>query len=69
MATQAPAARGEDREEALPVDDHGADVRRARVGESGRFELVEVQPAGGRPRSYEDYVRGHGEIEVAGTAT
>jgi methionyl-tRNA formyltransferase len=35
-------------------------VRRARVGEDGSLELLEVQPPGGRPMSYEDYVRGHG---------
>ncbi len=38
-------------------------VRRARVGRSGLLELVEVQPAGGRPMSYEDYLRGHGAVD------
>jgi methionyl-tRNA formyltransferase len=36
-------------------------VRRARVGADGGLELLEVQPPGGRPMSYEDYRRGHGE--------
>jgi len=30
------------------------------VGEDGSFEPLEVQPAGGRPMPYADYVRGHG---------
>jgi methionyl-tRNA formyltransferase len=35
-------------------------VRRARVSDDGeRLELVEVQPPGGRPMAYDDYVRGH----------
>jgi len=34
-------------------------VRRARVGEDGSLELLEVQPPGGRPMSYADYLRGH----------
>jgi methionyl-tRNA formyltransferase len=34
-------------------------VRRARIGDDGRLELLEVQPPGGRPMAYEDYVRGH----------
>ena len=34
-------------------------VRAARVGEDGALELLEVQPAGGHPMSYADYVRGH----------
>ena len=33
-------------------------VQRARVAEGGALELVEVQPPGGRPMAYEDYVRG-----------
>jgi methionyl-tRNA formyltransferase len=37
-------------------------VRAARVGPDGRLELVEVQPAGGRPMPYADYVRGHGPV-------
>jgi methionyl-tRNA formyltransferase len=35
-------------------------VRAARVGEDGRFEPLEVLPAGGRPMAYADYLRGHG---------
>ena len=31
----------------------------ARVGDDGRLELLEVQPPGGRPMAYADYVRGH----------
>ena len=34
-------------------------VRAARVGPDGRLELLEVQPPGGRPMPYADYVRGH----------
>jgi methionyl-tRNA formyltransferase len=34
-------------------------VRRARVGEDGTLELLEVQPPGGRPMPYADYLRGH----------
>ena len=34
-------------------------VRRARVGDDGALELLEVQPPGGRPMAYADYVRGH----------
>jgi methionyl-tRNA formyltransferase len=35
-------------------------VHRARVADDdGSLELLEVQPPGGRPMSYEDYVRGH----------
>jgi methionyl-tRNA formyltransferase len=34
-------------------------VRRARVGDDGTLELVEVQPAGGRAMAYADYLRGH----------
>jgi methionyl-tRNA formyltransferase len=33
-------------------------VRRARVGDDGSLELIEVQPAGGRPMAYADYLRG-----------
>ena len=36
-------------------------VHRARVGDDGALELLEVQPPGGRPMPYADYVRGHGE--------
>jgi methionyl-tRNA formyltransferase len=34
-------------------------VRRARIAEDGSLELREVQPPGGRPMPYADYVRGH----------
>jgi len=34
-------------------------VRRAAVGEDGSPELLEVQPPGGRPMTYADYLRGH----------
>jgi methionyl-tRNA formyltransferase len=34
-------------------------VHRARVGEDGSLELLEVQPPGGRPMPYADYLRGH----------
>jgi methionyl-tRNA formyltransferase len=33
-------------------------VHRARVGEDGSLELLEVQPPGGRPMAYPDYLRG-----------
>jgi methionyl-tRNA formyltransferase len=43
----------------LPLDDGSfLGVRRARVGEDGSLELVEVQPPGGRPMAYADYLRG-----------
>jgi methionyl-tRNA formyltransferase len=34
-------------------------VHRARVNEDGELELLEVQPPGGRPMAYADYLRGH----------
>jgi methionyl-tRNA formyltransferase len=34
-------------------------VRRARVADDGSLELLEVQPPGGRPMTYADYLRGH----------
>jgi methionyl-tRNA formyltransferase len=34
-------------------------VRRARAGEDGELELLEVQPPGRRPMPYADYLRGH----------
>jgi methionyl-tRNA formyltransferase len=34
-------------------------VLRARVGDDGTLELLEVQPPGGRPMPYADYLRGH----------
>ena len=44
----------------LPLPD-GAflGVRRARVADDGSLELLEVQPPGGRPMPYADYLRGH----------
>jgi methionyl-tRNA formyltransferase len=44
----------------LPLPDGSfLGVRRARIGENGNLELVEVQPPGGRPMAYADYLRGH----------
>jgi methionyl-tRNA formyltransferase len=45
----------------LPLDDGTfLGVRQARLSDDGaRLELVEVQPPGGRPMAYADYVRGH----------
>ncbi len=44
----------------LPLPDGSfLGVRRARVGEDGTLELLEVQPPGGRPMAYADYLRGH----------
>jgi methionyl-tRNA formyltransferase len=44
----------------LPLGDGSfLGVRRARVGEDGTLELLEVQPPGGRPMPYADYLRGH----------
>jgi methionyl-tRNA formyltransferase len=40
-------------------------VRAARAADDGRLELLEVQPAGGRPMAYADYVRGHGAVPGA----
>jgi methionyl-tRNA formyltransferase len=34
-------------------------VHEARVGEDGSLELVTVQPPGGRPMAYAEYLRGH----------
>ena len=34
-------------------------VRAARLAADGELELLEVQPPGGRPMAYADYVRGH----------
>jgi methionyl-tRNA formyltransferase len=38
-------------------------VLAARAHDDGRLELVEVQPAGGRPMSYADYLRGHDPVD------
>ncbi|MCK9248946.1 MAG: methionyl-tRNA formyltransferase [Solirubrobacteraceae bacterium] len=35
-------------------------VRRTRLTDAGELELVEVQPPGGRPMAYDDYLRGRG---------
>jgi methionyl-tRNA formyltransferase len=44
----------------LPLEDGTfLGVRRARVGDDGALELLEVQPPGGRPMAYADYLRGH----------
>jgi methionyl-tRNA formyltransferase len=44
----------------LPLPDGGfLGVHRARVGDDGQLELLEVQPPGGRPMPYADYLRGH----------
>ena len=43
----------------LPLPDGSfLGVRRARVGEDGSLELLEVQPPGGRPMPYDAYLRG-----------
>ncbi len=44
----------------LRLDDGGfLGVHAARVGDDGGLELLEVQPPGGRPMAYADYLRGH----------
>ncbi|MEA2317291.1 MAG: methionyl-tRNA formyltransferase, partial [Solirubrobacteraceae bacterium] len=44
----------------LPLPDGSfLGVRDARVAEDGTLELLEVQPPGGRPMAYADYLRGH----------
>jgi methionyl-tRNA formyltransferase len=44
----------------LPLPDGSfLGVLRARIGDDGTLELLEVQPPGGRPMSYADYLRGH----------
>jgi methionyl-tRNA formyltransferase len=44
----------------LPLPDGSfLGVRRARVAQDGALELLEVQPPGGRPMAYADYLRGH----------
>jgi methionyl-tRNA formyltransferase len=35
-------------------------VRRTRIAEDGSLELLEVQPPGGKPMAYADYLRGRG---------
>jgi methionyl-tRNA formyltransferase len=37
-------------------------IHEARVGDTGAFEPLVVQPAGGRPMPYADYLRGHPPI-------
>jgi len=37
-------------------------VRTAKASPDGHLGLIEVQPAGGRPMAYEDYVRGHAPV-------
>ena len=49
---------------ALPGGDF-LGVRAARATADGTLELLEVQPAGGRPMAYADYVRGHGPVPGA----
>ena len=34
-------------------------MHRAAVGDDGSLVLLEVQPPGGRPMAYADYLRGH----------
>jgi len=41
-------------------------IRAAKATPDGHLALIEVQPAGGRPMAYEEYVRGH--APVAGVA-
>jgi methionyl-tRNA formyltransferase len=41
-------------------------VRAAKASPDGRLELIEVQPAGGRPMAYADYVRGHAPVAGVG---
>jgi methionyl-tRNA formyltransferase len=44
----------------LPLPDGSfLGIRRARVGNDGTLELLEVQPPGGRAMPYADYLRGH----------
>jgi methionyl-tRNA formyltransferase len=44
----------------LPLPDGSfLGVHRARVADDGSLDLLEVQPPGGRPMAYADYVRGH----------
>jgi methionyl-tRNA formyltransferase len=44
----------------LPLPDGSfLGVQRARVAEDGSLEPLEVQPPGGRPMAYADYLRGH----------
>jgi methionyl-tRNA formyltransferase len=49
---------------ALPGGDGFLGVQEARVGADGRLELVTVQPAGGRPMGYAEYLRGHSPVPL-----
>jgi methionyl-tRNA formyltransferase len=51
----------------LPGDGGFLGVHEARATPDGQLELLTVQPAGGRPMSYADYLRGH--PHVPGTAS
>ena len=50
---------------ALPGDGGFLGVHEARATPDGQLELLTVQPAGGRPMSYADYLRGHGPVPGA----
>jgi methionyl-tRNA formyltransferase len=47
----------------LPLPDGSfLGVHEARIGDDGAFEPLVVQPAGGRPMPYADYLRGHPRV-------